>query len=90
MILEIPNSDMDAIAFACANNDGLNYKFFPTEFTGIVKVRVTDRGKEISPAVAYRLCAVVEQKKRYDSERLLERELMPEGKNDVLIVVENL
>lgn len=90
MILEIPTSDMDAIAFACAHNDELNYKFFPTEITGIVKVRVTDKGKEISPAVAYRLCAVVEQKKRCDSERLLERELMPEGTNDVLIVVENL
>lgn len=95
MTIEIPTSEMEAMAYACAHNE-LNHKFFPTELTGIIKVRVTDKGKEISPAVAYRLCAIVEQKKRVDSDRLLEEELracgvpMPETTNNVLIIVEDL
>lgn len=89
MNLDIPASEMNAVAFACAHNE-LTCKFFPTEITGIVKWRVTDRGKEISQAVAYRLCAVVEQYKRCESEKLIEQDLMQESKNNVLIIVEDL
>lgn len=86
MVIEISNSDLDHIAKACSLIE-LNCRVFSTEISGILKVRVTDKGKEISPAIAYRLSTCVEQSKRNESERILEQELMQEPKNNVLIMV---
>lgn len=89
MILEVPTSDMDHITEACCLID-LNCRFFPTLISGIVKVRISDRGKEISPAIAYRLAVCVEQSKRAGRERILEEELLQEPINDVVITVESI
>lgn len=92
MILEIMTREMNAMAWACTKNE-LNYKFIPTEMTGIVKVRISDKGREISPALAYRLGALVAAKVNVDHdaeslhEPLLEEDLTP---NNVVILVEDL
>lgn len=92
MILEIMTREMMAMSYACAKN-GLNLKFIPTEMTGIVKVRISDKGREISPALAYRLGALVVAKVNVDNDAeslqqpLSEEDLTP---NNVLMIVEDL
>lgn len=83
---------MNAFAYACAKNE-LNYKFIPTELTGIVKVRISDRGREISNVLSYRLGALVQAKIQVDRdadnlehEPLSESDLMP---NEGVILVES-
>lgn len=84
---------MDAVAYACLKNE-FNYWFIPTEMTGIVKVRISDKGREISNVLAYRLGAMVQAKIQVDRdadnlehEPLSESDLMP---NDVVLLVEGL
>lgn len=85
MILEIPSTEVEAHSESCAFME-LNYKFYPTEISGIVKIKVTDKGREISPAIAYRLGRLVDQKLRCEGERILESELMQQ--NNVVWTVE--
>lgn len=89
MIIEIPNTEMEAHAEACSLIE-LSYKFYPTEINGVVKIRVTDKGRDISQPITYRLARLVDQILRCDRERILEEELLQEPVNDVVIIVEGL
>jgi hypothetical protein len=88
MLIEVSKQEGQALLYACAMND-LNCLVMETPIIGIVKVRIRDRGREISPALAYRLKGVAEQKMRYDRERILEADLLQEP-NNVLVLVENI
>lgn len=93
MTLDIMTREVDAVAYACVVV-GLDCKFTPTESESFVKVRITDRGREVSQVLAYRLGSLVQVKIQVDRdadnlehEPLSESDLMP---NDVVILVESL
>lgn len=88
MLIEVGKQEGEALRYACAMND-LNCLVMETPITGIVKVRIREHGREISPALAYRLKGVVDQKIRYDRERILEADLLQEP-NNVLVLIENI
>jgi hypothetical protein len=88
MLIEVSKQEGEALQYACVMND-LSCLVMQTPITGIVKVRIRDRGREISPALSYRLKGVAEQKMRYDRERILEADLLQEP-NNVLVLVENI
>lgn len=94
MTLDIMTREVDAVAYACAVA-GLDCKFSPTESEAFVKVRITDRGREISHVLTYRLGALVQAKIQADSdaenmehEPLTENDLLP-SPNNVVILVES-
>lgn len=89
MLIEVSKQEGEALQYACVMND-LSCLVMETPITGIVKVRIRDRGREISPALAYRLKGVAEQRMRYDRERILEADLLQEPNNNVLVLVENI
>ena len=88
MVVEVSKQEGEALRYACVMND-LNCLVMETPITGIVKVRIREHGREISPALAYRLKGIADQKMRYDRERILEADLLQEPGN-VLILVENI
>lgn len=74
MILNVMTRETNAIQYACAKVD-LNCMLIPTEFQGIVRVRISDWGKEISPELAWRLCALTQAK--IDVDNRAERQELP-------------
>lgn len=91
MTLHIPTSELEAMNFACAIHE-LNCKITPTERVGIVRVRISYLGRELTPEMAYFLREAVQRKLEADQEAeaqelpLTESDLMP---NDVVILVES-
>lgn len=98
MLIEVSTDEAEALKYACVMND-LNYMVFNTEITGIKKVRIRDRGREISAPLAYRLKGIVDQKLRAEQEedvlnRMSEYDLLPlpaqEQPINVLMMIEAL
>lgn len=92
MTLHILTTEVNALNFACTKSE-LNCKFTPTEREGITRVRISDKGREITPELAYFLCETTKQKIKDDEEAeqleepLSEEDLTP---NNVLMIVEDL
>lgn len=92
MTIHIPTRELEAMNFACAMH-GLNCKVTPTERQGIVRVRISYLGRELTPEMAYFLREEVQQRLQVVQEAeaqelpLTESDLMP---NDVVILVESL
>ena len=79
MLIDVHTSEVESIKYCCALSD-VKVSFMQTEYEGIVKALITHEGREISPELAWRLCASAEAKRVVDkNERhhISEHELMP-------------
>lgn len=79
MLIDVHTSEVEGIKYACALSD-IKVSFMPTQYEGIVKALITNEGREISPELAWRLCASAEARRIVDKNEqhsISERELMP-------------
>lgn len=80
MKLDIHISEIESIKYACALSD-ITVTFAPTRFEGLFKATILhENGEDISPALAWRLSAVADQKTivdRNERHHISEKELMP-------------
>lgn len=92
MTIHIPTRELEAIQYACAMRE-LNCKFTPTERAGIVRVRISYLGRELTPEMGYFLREEVQQRLQVVQEAeaqelpLSESDLMP---TEGVILVEDL
>lgn len=91
MIIQITTEESEGLKYACAKNT-LTFRILENNIPGIVKVMVTDSGKKISAALAYRLKGIAdqwirEQKAKDEYERELTRITEP---NNCIAIVEEL
>ena len=91
MIILVTTEEAEGLRYACAQNT-LDYTVLDNSTPGLVKVGITDSGKNISAALAYRLKGVADQyvRERKASDeygRMLAQEL---GSNNVVVLVEDL
>lgn len=92
MTLHILTRELEAMHYACAIRE-LNCKVTPTERQGIVRVRISYLGRELTPEMGYFLREEVQRRLQVVQEAeaqelpLTESDLMP---NDVVILVESL
>jgi hypothetical protein len=91
MQIKIAKSETDAVKYICALND-FTCNFAPTTTQGIISVRITDRGKEISPSLAFILGRQVQLRIEImeSSYKIQEAEENYTGQNNVLTIVEDL
>jgi hypothetical protein len=91
MIIQITTEEAEGLRYACLKNT-LNYRVLENNIPGIVKVSVTDSGKKISAALAYRLKGIAdqwirEQKAKDEYEREIARIISP---NNIVTIIEEL
>lgn len=89
MIIQIPTEEAEGLRYACIKNT-LNYRVLETNIPGLVKVMVTDSGKKISAALAYRLKGIAdqwirEQRSKDEYERSIAQIISP---NNVVAIIE--
>lgn len=89
MIIQVSTEESEGLRYACVRN-ALTFKVLEDNIPGIVKVLISDSGKKISAALAYRLKGIAdqwvrEQKAKDEYEREVARIISP---NDVVVLID--